>query len=77
MSFLTGIAVYFIVWWISLFLVLPWGNKPSANINPGNIESAPDNPRLLLKCIITTLLSALIWLIIWITIYFDLFNLSF
>ena len=28
MNFLTGIAVYFVIWWISLFVVLPWGNKP-------------------------------------------------
>ena len=75
MSTLTGIAVYFVVWWISLFLVLPWGNKPSDIIEKGNIESAPAKPRIFLKCCITSFLAALIWLLIWLVIKFNLIEL--
>ena len=65
MSILTGVAVYFVTWWTCLFVVLPWGNKPSVTPSPGNSESAPENPRLFLKCIITSFLSLVIWVFIW------------
>ena len=25
MSLVTGLAIYFIIWWVTLFAVLPWG----------------------------------------------------
>lgn len=72
MSILTGIAIYFVVWWISLFLVLPWGNKPSNHVTKGNIESAPAKPRIFLKCCITTLVSSIFWLVIFYVVEINL-----
>ena len=43
MSWVTGLAVYFIVWWVVLFTVLPWGVHPPATPEPGNAPSAPEN----------------------------------
>jgi len=62
MGWVTGIAVYVIIWFLALFTVLPWRAERSSNPQPGTIESAPDNPRLLLKFGITTVLAALLWL---------------
>ena len=64
-----GAAVFFaIVWWLVLFMVLPFGAAPPADVEPGMADSAPAKPRLLLKVAITTVLAALItaliaWLI--------------
>jgi predicted secreted protein len=54
MGWATGIAVYILVWWVSLFTVLPFGANRSTDPLPGTVESAPDNPRLLFKFAITT-----------------------
>lgn len=55
------IAVSFaVIWWLVLFMVLPWGVRPDETPVPGTTESAPARPRLLLKFAVTTLLAALI-----------------
>ena len=63
------IAIYFVVWWTVLFAVLPWGNRTQAEvgvIEPGSAPSAPARPRLVLKAIATSILSAvLVALLIW------------
>jgi predicted secreted protein len=64
-----GTAVVFaIVWWLVLFMVLPFGAAPPAEVEPGMATSAPAKPRLAVKMAITTLLAALLtalitWLI--------------
>jgi predicted secreted protein len=71
MTLVTGIATYVVVWWIVLFAVLPWGVKPSENLVPGQAESAPDNPRLLMKALVTTLVAGVIWLGIYLIVQSD------
>ncbi len=42
----TYLAIYFIMWWISLFLVLPFSGKSQAEVGevvPGTTKSAPAN----------------------------------
>jgi predicted secreted protein len=64
-----GTAVVFaIVWWLVLFMVLPFGAAPPAEVEPGMATSAPAKPRLAVKMAITTLVAALLtalitWLI--------------
>jgi len=60
----TGIAVYVIIWFISLFTVLPIGANRSADPVPGTPESAPDNPRLLFKFSLATGIAAVLWLVL-------------
>ena len=65
MGVVTSLAVYFVVWWITLFMVLPWGNNPDADVQEGNVPSAPAKPRIGLKAAITTVVAGAIWQIIW------------
>ena len=49
MSLTLGIATYFIIWWTTLFAVLPFGLRTQGedgNVVPGTPESAPAKPRL-------------------------------
>lgn len=64
MNWFTGIVLYVMIWWISLFTVLPFGTQPVADHQgvPGGWRGAPERPRLLLKVAVTTLLAALIWI---------------
>ena len=60
MNWLNGLVVFTIVWWLILFMTLPFGARPPANPGRGHATSAPENPRLALKMFVTTLLAALV-----------------
>ena len=64
MAISTSVAIYFIIWWVVLFAVLPWGihsQVESGEVVPGSDPGAPALPRLLSKVIWTTVVSAVIF----------------
>ena len=64
MQFFSYFAVYFIIWWMTLFAVLPFGLKTQAEANdvvPGTVESAPARCRGGRVVLVTTLVSAVIY----------------
>lgn len=68
MTWVTGIASYFIIWWLVLFMVLPFGIEIPEVVRPGIAPSAPQHPRLLIKMVVTSLIAALIWVIVYMVI---------
>jgi predicted secreted protein len=64
MGWIPGIFVYVLIWWVVIFAVLPRGVKVPDEPEPGHASSAPRNPHLLIKVIITTVVSFIIWLIV-------------
>lgn len=62
MTWFTGILLYAIIWWVVLFMVLPWGVRPPERPQEGHAESAPERPLLWRKAAATTVLAALVWL---------------
>lgn len=63
MSLVAIAAIYFIVWWTSLFAVLPWGVRSqaeSAETIPGTDPGAPVRPHLRNKIIATTIVAAIV-----------------
>jgi len=65
MGWVTGIVVYVLAWWVTLFAVLPLWVTPAEPDDPGHAPGAPQRPRLLLKAAITTVVSAVVWLAIY------------
>lgn len=63
MSWISGIVVYFLIWWMVLFAVLPWGVRVADEPEPGHATSAPVKPRLWVKAAATTVVAALVWLV--------------
>ena len=64
MSPVTGFAVYFIVWWLTLFLVLPIGVRSQAEegeVAHGTDPGAPARPRLGIRLAANTVLSAVLF----------------
>ena len=61
MGWLAGIFVYLILWFLSMFLVLPFGVKVPETPEVGHASSAPHQPHLLRKAIIATVLAAILW----------------
>ncbi len=63
MNWVSGIVLYIIIWWTALFAVLPIGTRPVARADDATgWRGAPERPRLLMKMIVTTVVSGVIWL---------------
>jgi len=64
-------AIFFIVWWIVLFAVLPWGirtQQENDDVILGTAHSAPVQPMLVRKAMATTGIAAVIVALIWLGI---------
>ena len=62
MAITTAIAIYFLIWWLVLFAVLPWGVRAQGDARPaGTDPGAPAIPRLATKLIWTTAVSTAIF----------------
>jgi predicted secreted protein len=60
----TALAVFFLIWWVTLFAVLPWGVRSqheSGEIAPGTDPGAPALPKLGRKLIWTTLVASAVF----------------
>jgi predicted secreted protein len=76
MSYISGAMVYFVIWWVVLFAVLPFGVQTDSTVEKGFEASAPKNPYLGRKFLATTLITALIWAIIQFIMVYELVSLS-
>ena len=71
MSLPTSIAIYFIIWWMVLFAVLPWGVRSQHEdgaIAPGSDPGAPAIPHLWRKLVWTTIIASLVFAL-WYVVY--------
>jgi predicted secreted protein len=71
MSLATAFAIYFIIWWVVLFAVLPWGVRSQHEddtIIPGSDPGAPAIPRLRRKLVWTTIVAAIVFAL-WYVVY--------
>jgi predicted secreted protein len=60
----TAVAIFFLIWWVVLFAVLPWGVRSQSErgeVAPGTDPGAPAVPHLGRKLVWTTLVSAAIF----------------
>ena len=74
MSLALSIAVYFIIWWIALFVVLPFGyrsQEEAGEVVLGTPEGAPHRFSLGRVLAINTLVSSLIFAAVWLAIWSD------
>jgi predicted secreted protein len=63
-SITTAIAIYFILWWVVLFAVLPFGvrsQEESGAVEPGTDPGAPTVPAIWRKLVWTTVASTVIF----------------
>jgi predicted secreted protein len=63
-SITSALAIYFVLWWIVLFAVLPFGVRSQIEAGEhveGSDPGAPAVPRMLLKLFWTTVISGVIF----------------
>ncbi len=64
MSKATAVAIFFLIWWVVLFAVLPWGVRSQHEgdaIVPGTDPGAPVLPNLGRKLFWTTLVAGVLF----------------
>ena len=79
MSFGTAAAIYFVLWWVVLFAVLPWGvrsQEESGEIVPGSDPGAPALPKLAAKLLWTTAVTTVVFGIFYVVYTFRLLTLD-
>ena len=68
MGWFSGAAIYFVIWWVTLFVVLPHGNRSQAEdgeIIQGTDPGAPTQSRLGRKLLINTFVAACVFGVYW------------
>lgn len=64
MGISTVIAIYFLIWWVTLFAVLPWGvrsQEEGGDVVPGSDPGAPSIHRVWQKLIWTTVVATVVF----------------
>jgi predicted secreted protein len=72
MSIFTALAIYFVIWWIVLFAVLPWGvhsQHESGEMTPGTDPGAPVLTNIKQKLVWTTVVATVVFAA-WFVVYF-------
>lgn len=63
-----ALALYFIIWWLTLFAVLPIGvrsQEEAGEVVPGSEIGAPAKARMGFKVLLTTAISIPVFLLVW------------
>jgi len=75
----TGFAIYFVLWWVVLFVTLPFGVRSQFEDGvgaPGTDPGAPIASRMGRKLIWTTVISAIIFAIAMLAYHMGLLNIE-
>ncbi|MBK1623681.1 DUF1467 family protein [Afifella marina] len=71
MSWISALAVYFVIWWLVLFAVLPFGvrtQEEEGEVILGTDRAAPAVPRMWWKLLATSLVAAVLFGAVYIAI---------
>ncbi len=79
MSTTTMVAIYFLIWWVTLFAVLPWGvrsQQESGDYAAGTDPGAPTMARMARKLMWTTVVATAIFAVFYLVYAFNLISLD-
>lgn len=65
MTWFSFLAIFFVVWFIVLFVTLPFGVRRVENPEPGHEVGAPEQPYMWWKALAATILASLVTALIW------------
>lgn len=74
MTWVNGPFVYVIIWWLVLFMVLPWGVRQPNVLEEGHMSGAPDKPHMWKRLAVTTAIAGLLWLVAYFLVESDLIS---
>lgn len=71
MGWITGVAIFFIIWWVVLFIALPIGLRTQdedGDVTLGTIPSAPRGPHMVRALLLTTVIAAAIFAALYVAV---------
>jgi predicted secreted protein len=75
MTWSLGLAIYFIIWWVVLFAILPWGvssQHEGGDVAPGTEPGAPAVHLVWKKLLWTTVAASVVFGLCFALYHFDL-----
>lgn len=78
MSWVLAVAVFFIVWWVTLFAVLPFSLRTQhedGDVTLGTVKSAPRGPHVFRAMVRTTIITIVLFAIWYIAV--DIYGFGF
>ena len=79
MQISSSIAIYFIIWWLTFFAVLPFGIRSQVEVGEvvaGSEPGAPAATQMLRKVLLTTGIAALLFGLFWMVYVRNFFDLE-
>jgi len=74
MNLFWSIITFFMIWWVAIFAVLPWGIRHSQQPEAGMLPGTPLQPNLKKIFLRTTLVAFALWLVVYGIAEFDLLS---
>lgn len=79
MDWFSGVVVYVLIWWVTIFCILPIRLKSDKEIREGQpvedgLVAAPQFPMIKKKLIATSVLALLIWVVVYLLIDADIIS---
>lgn len=71
MSFWYALFIYLLIWWVTLFMILPLGVERHDEPGKGYDSGAPKSADIKKKLLLNTLVSAIIMAVIWVLVEID------
>ncbi len=75
MNPVSAVVVFIVIWWLVLFMVLPWGVRRTETPEAGHDPGAPAKPMLWRKAAATTAISVVLFAIVYVVTEYELISL--
>ena len=75
MNPVSAVVVFIVIWWLVLFMVLPWGVRRTETPEAGHDPGAPAKPMLWRKAAATTAISVVLFAIVYVVAEYELVSL--
>ena len=76
MNTVSAVVVFIVIWWLVLFMVLPFGVRRTETPEDGHDHGAPLQPMMWRKAAATTAISAVLFAIVYVIAEFELISLQ-
>jgi predicted secreted protein len=79
MKITSALAIYFILWWLALLVVMPFGTvtqEEAGEVEPGTVPSAPARPMIARRLIAATVLAGIVFAVYYVIWTYELISLD-
>lgn len=76
MNIVSAIVIFIVIWWLTLFIVLPFGVRRTENPEAGHDPGAPVRPMMWRKVAVTTVITVVLFAILYAIAEYELISLQ-